>query len=76
MKECPVCKSRSFDDARTCFGCLYDFSSGGAHSAAKAPPVPVAIMPPSFVIRIKPELESSGQYAWTCSVDLANGTLT
>lgn len=25
MKVCPVCQARAFDDAATCFGCLYTF---------------------------------------------------
>lgn len=53
MKVCPVCGSRAFDDAATCFGCLYRFdqepigkngsvanevtASGGGSSVSKTP---------------------------------------
>lgn len=32
MKECPICKSISFDDMEVCFGCLYNFESGPLQS--------------------------------------------
>ena len=25
MKQCPICKSISFDDVTICYGCMYDF---------------------------------------------------
>ena len=30
MKQCPVCQSLAFDDAKTCFGCMHDYSSDNA----------------------------------------------
>lgn len=27
MKVCPICSAVAFDDAATCFGCLYDYSA-------------------------------------------------
>lgn len=28
MKACPICGSLTFDDADTCYGCLYRFAPG------------------------------------------------
>jgi len=39
MKVCPVCGARAFDDALTCYGCLYRFNEeerAERHSAAEA----------------------------------------
>lgn len=35
MKQCPVCKEMSFDDAETCFGCLHRFSDEEGTLAAQ-----------------------------------------
>ena len=36
MKECPVCKAGSFDDAEVCYGCLHRFEPGEGVVAAIA----------------------------------------
>lgn len=37
MKECPVCRAVSFDDAQVCYGCLHRFAPGeGARQDPKA----------------------------------------
>ncbi len=48
MKECPICKAGSFDDAEVCYGCLHRFEPGeGAKAAAAAPTGPT--LPPAAV---------------------------
>lgn len=38
MKECPVCKAGSFDDAEICYGCLHRFDPGqGMQTASRRP---------------------------------------
>ena len=54
MKECPVCKAGSFDDAEVCFGCLHRFEPGeGMRVAARKPaesgPGSAAVRMPSSV---------------------------
>ena len=36
MKQCPICQALAFDDAKTCFGCMHDYSAGSAASAKHA----------------------------------------
>ena len=42
MKQCPVCKAGSFDDAEVCYGCLHRFDPGQNAQAALRRPVPGA----------------------------------
>lgn len=39
MKECPVCKAGSFDDAEVCYGCLHRFGSGQGMQVTSRNPV-------------------------------------
>lgn len=39
MKECPVCKAGSFDDAEVCYGCLHRFDPGQNVQATLHQPV-------------------------------------
>lgn len=75
MKQCPICQAIAFDDAATCFGCLHEFNLDVEQEAAGCTEVPeteshTEVGPPSFLIRIRPEREGSGQVSWTCTVDL------
>ena len=73
MKQCPICHALAFDDAKTCFGCLYDYAANDAPEVmpdTESGPAPEA--PPAFVIQIKPERERSGLTSWTCTVDLVS----
>ena len=73
MKQCPVCKSWAFDDARTCFGCLHPFGDGG--DAADG-----AVNPENenragadltrFVVSFVPAIED-GKTIWSCSIEQA-----
>ena len=75
VKQCPICQAVAFDDAKTCFGCLHDFTANDAPAVKSKPepdlnPEPAPEAPPAFVIQIKPERERSGLTSWTCTVDL------
>ena len=81
MKRCPICQSLAFDDAAKCFGCLHEFTEkDGLEEGRSMMPPPAgapflveSATPPAFLIRIRPEHESSGLTSWTCSVDLLPG---
>ena len=74
MKQCPICQSKAFDDATTCYGCLHEFTDDDFVPAAASALGQAAATAnddsPSFVIKIKPERERSGLTSWTCTVDL------
>ena len=77
MKQCPICQSLAFDDAKTCFGCLHEFADKeplGALDAPDSPDAPPIVIdgdaPPAFLIQIRPERACSGLISWTCTVDL------
>lgn len=83
MKTCPVCQAIAFDDAQTCFGCMYQFDeknrgedlrswNGEACDRQNESSVSESggwAVPPAFVVRVVPVLEDAGCVSWTCSVD-------
>lgn len=86
MKICPVCEARAFDDASTCYGCLYRFgdddSAVGGFGAelANTEPSEDGALPhaqsqagvlPEFLIKFTPVKDASGGVAWSCVVETA-----
>lgn len=78
MKTCPICKSVAFDDAGTCYGCLYDFGKGEDDSAVD--PMAQKLVADSnvaqsdgssvsFVITLTPEGRISNEISWRCAVE-------
>lgn len=65
MKTCPVCQAVAFDDASTCFGCMYEFNG----EEPMRPTTPAGT-PPEFCIRFTPLPDQSGSYSWKCAVEV------
>lgn len=36
MKSCPICKTKTFEDAAVCHGCLHRFGGASARRAGRA----------------------------------------
>lgn len=72
MKTCPICGSVAFDDARICYGCLYDFSKvedneqSHDETACAASTVASSV---SFVITLTPEGRDRDSVSWKCEID-------
>jgi hypothetical protein len=65
MKMCPICGSATFDDAKTCFGCMHPYEEGAARTAVARCPQDEY---PAFVITLKPNSRPTGEISWACSV--------
>ena len=80
MKTCPICSAKAFDDAVTCFGCLYRFDSepiADEEGPTPQPPAAPSAAPatadrlPAFQITLTPPAAHPGSpNTWTCSVEL------
>ena len=72
MKTCPICKSIAFDDARTCYGCLYDFAKSkknGQHHDETVCAASTVASSVSFVITLTPEGHDRDSVSWKCEID-------
>ena len=81
MKTCPVCGSRSFDDAGVCYGCLHRFEGSASASnegirdvARPSESNPLAgrttarTIVAQFMLMVTTEVNQDGGQSWTCSV--------
>lgn len=76
MKTCPICQSIAFDDALTCYGCLYDFSKDVAGEAnhieqrhdEAVDTANVMASSISFMVTLTPEGRDLDNLLWRCEV--------
>lgn len=66
MKVCPVCHSKAFDDATTCYGCLYSYEDSETNDE-RDPSNEMPISP--LLVKLTPEIGGSGHVTWSCVVE-------
>ena len=84
MKACPICGSLTFDDADTCYGCLYSFAPGeGLVVEAGNQGVAEILLDANteltaasdkalhFTVDVSPRRGADGILGWCCSVQRA-----